>query len=120
MPNLFEEFRAVVGALTGAHVPYALCGGIAMSILRIEHPVADYAAWKQAFDADPVGRERSGVRSYRVMRPLDDDRSVERGHPPSFRQFEAKPISGARYGRVDGERFDARVGQPDRLRVEFN
>jgi len=32
MPNLFEEFRAVVGALTRADVPYAVCGGIAMSI----------------------------------------------------------------------------------------
>ncbi len=32
MPNLFEEFRAVVGALAGARIPYAICGGIAMSI----------------------------------------------------------------------------------------
>jgi len=32
MPNLFEEFRAVVGALTGAQVAFAVCGGIAMSI----------------------------------------------------------------------------------------
>jgi len=32
MPNLFEEFRAVVGALAGARVSYAVCGGIAMSI----------------------------------------------------------------------------------------
>jgi hypothetical protein len=32
MPNLFEEFRAIVGALGGARVPYAICGGIAMSI----------------------------------------------------------------------------------------
>ncbi|HEV8437294.1 MAG TPA: nucleotidyl transferase AbiEii/AbiGii toxin family protein [Methylomirabilota bacterium] len=32
MPNLFEEFRAVVGALGDARVPYAICGGIAMSI----------------------------------------------------------------------------------------
>ena len=47
-----------------------------MSILRIEHPVADYDAWKAAFDADPVGRERSGVRCYQVMRPLDDERYV--------------------------------------------
>ena len=38
MPNLFEEFRAVVGALTGARVPYAVCGGIAMSIYS--HPRA--------------------------------------------------------------------------------
>jgi hypothetical protein len=51
-------------------------GSIAMSILRIEHPVPDYAAWKEAFDADPVGRERSGVRRYSVMRPVDDDRYV--------------------------------------------
>jgi hypothetical protein len=32
MPNLFEEFRAVVRVLTGARVPHAVCGGIAMSI----------------------------------------------------------------------------------------
>ena len=43
-----------------------------MTILRIEHPVRDYDSWKEAFDADPIGRERSGVLRYRVMRPLDD------------------------------------------------
>ena len=32
MPNLFEEFRTVVAALGAARVPYAVCGGIAMSI----------------------------------------------------------------------------------------
>lgn len=32
MPNLFEEFRAIVGALGRAGAPYAICGGIAMSI----------------------------------------------------------------------------------------
>ena len=32
MLNLFEEFRTVVGALGTARVPYAVCGGIAMSI----------------------------------------------------------------------------------------
>ena len=32
MPNLFEEFRAIAGALDGARVSYAICGGIAMSI----------------------------------------------------------------------------------------
>jgi hypothetical protein len=47
-----------------------------MSILRIEHPVSDYDAWKAAFDADPVGREKSGVRRYHVMRAADDDRYV--------------------------------------------
>jgi hypothetical protein len=35
-------------------------------ILRINHPVADYDAWKVAFDRDPIGRERSSVRRYRI------------------------------------------------------
>ena len=32
MANLYEEFRAVVGALGAARIPYAVCGGLAMSI----------------------------------------------------------------------------------------
>jgi hypothetical protein len=43
-----------------------------MYILRIEHPVPDFDGWKKAFDTDPVGREKSGVRRYRVLRPIDD------------------------------------------------
>ena len=43
-----------------------------MYILRIEHPVSDFDGWKKAFDSDPVGREKSGVRRYRVLRPVDD------------------------------------------------
>ena len=43
-----------------------------MYILRIEHPVPDYDAWKAAFDSDPIGRERSGVRRYRILRATDD------------------------------------------------
>jgi hypothetical protein len=41
-------------------------------VLQIEHPVRDFASWKEAFDADPVGRERGGVRRYRILRPVDD------------------------------------------------
>ena len=47
-----------------------------MYILRIEHPVADFNGWKKAFDSDPVGREKSGVRRYRVLRPIDDAKYV--------------------------------------------
>ena len=47
-----------------------------MSILRIEHPIPDYGIWKKAFDSDPVGRERSGVRRHRVMRSIDDPNYV--------------------------------------------
>ena len=43
-----------------------------MYILKIEHPVPDFDAWKKAFDSDPVGRKRSGVRRYRIMRPTDN------------------------------------------------
>ncbi len=43
-----------------------------MYILRIEHPVSDFDGWKKTFDSDPVGREKSGVRRYRVLRPVDD------------------------------------------------
>ncbi|HEX6800241.1 MAG TPA: hypothetical protein VF116_21185 [Ktedonobacterales bacterium] len=43
-----------------------------MPILRIEHAVPDFEGWKRAFDSDPVGRERSGVRRYQIFRSLDD------------------------------------------------
>ena len=43
-----------------------------MYILRIEHPVPNFDGWKKAFDSDPVGREKSGVRRYRILRPTDD------------------------------------------------
>ena len=32
MANLFEEFRTVVRALAAGRIPYAVCGGLAMSI----------------------------------------------------------------------------------------
>lgn len=47
-----------------------------MPILQIEHPVDDYDTWKMAFDSDPLGREQSGVRRYRIVRPVDDPRYV--------------------------------------------
>jgi hypothetical protein len=47
-----------------------------MTVLRIEHPVPDFAVWKEAFDRDPVGRQRCGVRRYRIMRPADDPHYV--------------------------------------------
>jgi len=43
-----------------------------MFIVRIEHPVPDFAAWKRVFDSDPLGREQAGVRRYRILRPVGD------------------------------------------------
>ncbi len=48
-----------------------------MPTLQIEHQVSDFDVWKKAFDSDPVRREESGVRRYRVFRPLDDPRYVK-------------------------------------------
>ncbi len=47
-----------------------------MYILRIEHSVADFEGWKKAFDSDPVGRKKFGVRQYQVMRPVDNPNYV--------------------------------------------
>ena len=43
-----------------------------MVVLQIEHPVPSFEGWKHAFDSDPVGRQRSGVRHHRVLRPIND------------------------------------------------
>ena len=47
-----------------------------MATLRIELEVRDYGLWRSAFDKDAGGRERSGVRRYRIFRPVDDDHEV--------------------------------------------
>ena len=47
-----------------------------MYMLRIEHPVPNYVGWKQAFDSDPVGRQKSGVRRYQILRPIDNPNYV--------------------------------------------
>src|SRR6478672_9818004 len=50
--------------------------GVVMPILRIEHSVPDFDGWKAAFESDPVGRERSGVRRYQILRSVDDPNYV--------------------------------------------
>ena len=47
-----------------------------MHVLRIEHPIPSYDAWKAAFDSEPIDREDSGVRRYRIMRATDDPNYV--------------------------------------------
>lgn len=43
-----------------------------MYSVHIEHAVRSFDGWRAAFDSDPVGREKSGVKSYRISRPTDD------------------------------------------------
>src|SRR5262245_7658684 len=47
-----------------------------MHTLKIEHPISDFETWRAAFQRDPAGREKSGVRGYRVFRPDDDARYI--------------------------------------------
>jgi hypothetical protein len=47
-----------------------------MTVLQIEHKVPNFDGWKKAFDSDPIGRKKSGVRRYRVFRPADDPNYV--------------------------------------------
>lgn len=47
-----------------------------MTIVQIEHPISSWDAWKAAFDRDPIQREASGVRRYRIVRPVDDPNFV--------------------------------------------
>lgn len=47
-----------------------------MYMLRIEHPVPNFERWKEAFDNDPVGRKKLGVRRYQILRAVDDPNYV--------------------------------------------
>ena len=42
-----------------------------MILLHIEHPTLDFAAWKTSFDSYAALRQQSGMRRYRIMRPID-------------------------------------------------
>ena len=47
-----------------------------MFTVQIEHPIRDFDAWRAAFERDPARREASGVRRYRIFRPVDDPQFV--------------------------------------------
>jgi hypothetical protein len=44
----------------------------AMFTLSIEHKISDFSTWKQAFDRFGEAREKAGVMSHRIRRPVDD------------------------------------------------
>lgn len=91
-----------------------------MYTLKIEHAIRDFETWRAAFDRDPIGRERAGVREYRIARPADDagyvlvDLDFERAEQAhafleGLRQVWARPEQSPGLGR------DAPV--PPRTRV---
>lgn len=60
--SMIRPYGGACGTTTGA---------VFMITLQIEHEVRDFATWKEAFDSDPLDRSASGVRSFRISRPLD-------------------------------------------------
>jgi hypothetical protein len=47
-----------------------------MVILQIEHKVPNFDGWKKTFESDPINRKKSGVRRYRIFRPIDNPNYV--------------------------------------------
>jgi hypothetical protein len=47
-----------------------------MATLHVELDVRDYDLWREAFGRDAGGRQESGVRRYRIFRPIDDEKHV--------------------------------------------
>jgi hypothetical protein len=47
-----------------------------MATLHIEHPITDFAVWRQAFEGFATARRSAGVLAERVQQPVDDDRYV--------------------------------------------
>lgn len=43
-----------------------------MFTLHIEHPISDFAIWRNAFDGFAEMRGRSGVLSHTIRQPADD------------------------------------------------
>jgi hypothetical protein len=76
-----------------------------MVMLRIEHPVPDFEGWKKAFDSDPVNRKKSGVRRYRIFRPVDDPRYVMMDLELETRPQAEELLAALRvlWGRVEGK-----------------
>ena len=47
-----------------------------MTTLIVEHPVADYDAWRPVFDEHGVSRKEHGCTDERVYRAVDDENST--------------------------------------------
>jgi hypothetical protein len=43
-----------------------------MILLRIEHAAPHFEAWKASFDSYAALRQQSGMRRYRILRPIDN------------------------------------------------
>ena len=44
--------------------------------LQIEHKILNFDGWKKAFESDPINRKKSGLRGYKIYRPINDQNYV--------------------------------------------
>ena len=65
-----------------------------MFTLSIEHAISDFPTWKQAFDQFAEARQKAGVVSHRIRRPVGDPHYVvielefdAQENADNFRQF---------------------------------
>jgi len=47
-----------------------------MATLHIEHAITDLPTWLGAFARFEEARQKAGVRAYRVLQPVDDDKYI--------------------------------------------
>jgi len=77
-----------------------------MITLRIEHGIANFAAWKQAFDSDPINRKQSGVKRFRVYRPIDDDEhhvAIELDFETQEQALGVQTALNRMFGNIEGQ-----------------
>ena len=75
-----------------------------MTILIVEHPTADYDAWRPVFDEHGAARRAHGCTSERVYRATDDPNStivvMEYPSQEAAEGFLADPSLGEAMGRA--------------------
>jgi hypothetical protein len=75
-----------------------------MYTLRIQHSTQDFNGWKKAFDSDPVGRQKSGVRRHQIYRAVENENFVMIDLEFDDRSQAEATLSALRkvWGRVEG------------------
>jgi hypothetical protein len=47
-----------------------------MFVLQIEHEVLHFEGWKKAFDSDPLGRKKMGVKEFEIFSRTDNQNYI--------------------------------------------
>ena len=85
----------VITAGTAVLVAFSAIAAAEPALLIVSHEVADFDAWKKAFDAGKVNREKAGLTERYVMRDLEKPNFIivvfESGTADNARQFVADP-----------------------------